>query len=96
MPGSARYGDPLPGAGEHPLGQVDADQAPRVRRDERPAEPGTAAGIQDVEASRRVDALVREHLRHEGRRAIREARELRVEAGREAVERLLDERVGRP
>ena len=47
---------PRAGAIDHRFGQVDSDEAPRVRRDERTAEPGAAAGIEYVEASRRADA----------------------------------------
>ena len=87
---------PGPGLSDHRCGQVDSHQSARIRRDERSAQAGAAAGIEHIEALRRLDIRVRQHLRDQRRRAVRQLGELGVEAGGEAVERLLDERVRCP
>ncbi len=61
-----------------------------------PHKPGAAAGIEHVEALRRLDTRVRQHRRDQRRGAVRQLRELGVEAGGEAVEGLFDEPVRRP
>ena len=55
-----------------PRRQIDADQPPRIRRDERAAQPGAAAGVEHVEALRRLDARVRQHPRHQRRGAVQQ------------------------
>ena len=43
---------PGPRLGDHRRGQVDSHQSPRIRRDERSAQPGAASGIEHIEALR--------------------------------------------
>ena len=84
---------PLAGVRKHACGQVDSDEAPRIRRDERPAQAGTATGIEHIEALRRFDRRARQHLRNQRGGAVQQFLELGIEAGGEAVEGLFDEPV---
>ena len=75
---------------EHRRRQVAARQAPRPRRDQRPAQAGAAAEVGDVELARRRGQRRRQRRGDERRRAIAQGRQLGVEARRELVEGLLD------
>jgi hypothetical protein len=85
----------VPRVRQHGVREVHAYQLAGVRRDERTAEPRAAPGVEHVEAPRRHDPGFLEDRRDECGRAVREPRELRLEALGEAVERALDESVRR-
>ena len=80
---------------QHSAGEVDAHQSARIRRDERAAEPRATAGVQHLEALRRLETRILQHGRHERRGAVRQPLELGFEGGGEAVEGPLDESVRR-
>ena len=52
---------------EHAFGEIDADQPVRIRRHERAAESRSAAGVEHVEALRRLGPRILRHCGDEGR-----------------------------
>ena len=76
-----------------PSERFDACEPARVPGHERTAQPRAAAGVEDVELFRGLEASLGQRRRHERGRAVGQPLELGLEARREAVECPLDERV---
>ena len=78
----------LLGLASMPRRQIDARPAgARTARSSGPHKPGAAAGVEHVEALRRLDARVRQHRRHQRRGAVRAASRASTRSSRRSCRR---------